>query len=149
MRCPFCMSERTEVKDTRMSDDGASVRRRRHCPDCMSRFTTVERVHLREMQVMKKDGLSETFDREKLAQSLRLALHKRPVSDDKIEKIATGIVRKLESNGESEVKSETIGELVMAALKEIDQVAYVRFASIYRNFHETKDFEKFIDDLRP
>ncbi|MBY0501280.1 MAG: transcriptional regulator NrdR [Alphaproteobacteria bacterium] len=147
MRCPFCNHEDTAVKDTRPSEDASSVRRRRQCPDCLSRFTTVERVHLRELLVKKKDGRIENFDREKLTKSLRLALHKRPVDDERIERVISGIVRQFEASGETEIPSPAIGELIMTALLELDPVAYVRFASIYRDFHEAQDFEKLIGKL--
>ncbi len=149
MRCPFCSSTDTAVKDTRPSDDAASIRRRRQCPECLSRFTTIERVYLRELLVKKKEGRVENFDREKLFRSIRLALHKRPVDDERIERIVTGIVRQFETSGESEIPTSTIGESVMVALLELDPVAYVRFASIYKNFHEAQDFEKFIERLEP
>lgn len=147
MRCPFCNHEDTAVKDTRPSEDASSVRRRRQCPDCLSRFTTVERVHLRELLVKKKDGRIENFDREKLTKSLRLALHKRPVDDERIERVISGIVRQFETSGETEIPSPNIGELIMAALLELDPVAYVRFASIYKDFREAQDFEKLIGKL--
>lgn len=147
MRCPFCSHEDTAVKDTRPSEDATSIRRRRQCPTCLSRFTTIERVHLRELLVKKKDGRIKNFDREKLIQSLRLALHKRPIDEERIERVTSAIVRQLETSGETEIPTSTIGELVMTALLELDPVAYVRFASIYKDFHETQDFEKFIEDL--
>ena len=147
MRCPFCNNEDTTVKDTRSSDDGTMIRRRRQCPDCLSRFTTTERVHLRELVVKKKDGRTEVFDREKLFKAIRLALHKRPVEDDRIERVITGLVRQFESSGESEIDSTLIGEQVMEALAQLDSVAYVRYASIYKDFHETKDFEQFIERI--
>lgn len=147
MRCPFCNNEDTTVKDTRSSDDGTMIRRRRQCPECLSRFTTTERVHLRELIVKKKDGRTEVFDREKLFKALRLALHKRPVEDDRIERVITGLVRQFESSGESEIDSTVIGEQVMEALAQLDSVAYVRYASIYKDFHEAKDFEQFIERI--
>jgi transcriptional repressor NrdR len=148
MRCPFCSHEDTVVKDTRPSEDATSIRRRRQCPDCLSRFTTVERAYLRELLVKKKDNRIENFDREKLTRSVRLALHKRPVDDERIERVVSGIVRQFETSGETEIPASAIGELIMAALLELDSVAYVRFASIYKNFHEAEDFEKFISKLK-
>ncbi len=147
MRCPFCGHEETQVKDSRPAEDGAAIRRRRSCTGCGQRFTTVERVQLREITVVKTDGRRVLFDRDKLARSVRIALRKRPVDDERIERIVNGIVRKLESSGEAEIDSKDIGESVMEALKAVDAVAYVRFASVYRNFREAKDFEEFIDGL--
>ncbi len=145
MRCPFCSHEDSGVKDTRPSEDSTSIRRRRQCPECLSRFTTIERVYLRELLVKKKDDKIEQFDRDKLTRSIRLALHKRPISDERIERVTSGIVRQFETSGETEIPTSAIGELVMTALLELDPVAYVRFASIYKDFHEAKDFEKFIE----
>ncbi len=147
MRCPYCGGLDTQVKDSRPSDDNAAIRRRRVCPACGGRFTTFERVQLRELMVIKHNGAHEAFDRDKLLRSLEIALRKRPVETEAIERMVNGIVRQLESSGESEVKSETIGELVMNGLKGLDSVAYVRFASVYRNFRETRDFEELIDEL--
>lgn len=147
MRCPYCGSLDTQVKDSRPSDDSAAIRRRRVCPACGGRFTTFERVQLRELMVIKHNGSHEPFDRDKLMRSLEIALRKRPVESEAIERMVNGIVRQLESSGESEVTSETIGELVMNGLKALDSVAYVRFASVYRNFRETRDFEELIDEL--
>lgn len=147
MRCPFCNNTDTAVKDTRPNDDASSIRRRRQCPECLSRFTTIERVYLRELLVKKKNGDIEDFDREKLFRSIRLALHKRPIDDERIERMVTGIVRQFETSGELEIPTSSIGELVMTALRDLDSVAYVRFASIYKNFHEAQDFEKFIEKL--
>ncbi len=147
MRCPFCSSTDTAVKDTRPSEDASSIRRRRQCPECLSRFTTIERVYLRELVVKKKDGHLADFDREKLVRSIRLALHKRPVDDERIERVTTGIMRQFETSGEVEIPSSSIGEAVMTALRDLDSVAYVRFASIYKNFHEAQDFEKFLERL--
>jgi len=144
MRCPFCGFEDTQVKDSRPTDDRASIRRRRLCPNCAARFTTFERVQLRELTVVKKDGEREPFDRDKLARSLFIALRKRPVEAERIERVINSIVRQLESSGESEIPSEQVGSLVMEALAQLDQVAYVRFASVYRNFREAKDFGEFI-----
>jgi transcriptional repressor NrdR len=147
MRCPFCGHDDTQVKDSRPTEDNGSIRRRRLCPNCGARFTTFERVQLRELTVLKKSGQREPFDREKLVRSMRTALQKRPVDPERVERIVNGIVRRLESSGESEIKTELIGELVMDALANLDPVAYVRFASVYRNFRETKDFEEFIGKL--
>lgn len=147
MRCPFCGSEDTQVKDSRPADDGAAIRRRRSCPSCGARFTTFERVTLRELTVVKSDQRRVPFDRDKLARSIRVALRKRPVDEDRVEKIVNGIQRRLEAEGESEITSRAIGEMVMDTLKELDQVAYVRFASVYRNFGEAKDFQAFLGSL--
>ena len=149
MRCPFCGSEDTQVKDSRPADDGAAIRRRRSCPSCGARFTTFERVTLRELTVLKSDQRRVPFDREKLARSIRVALRKRPVDEDRVERIVNGIQRKLETDAESEVTSRQIGEIVMEALRAVDQVAYVRFASVYRNFGEAKDFRAFLGELEP
>jgi transcriptional repressor NrdR len=148
MRCPFCGHDDTQVKDSRPTEDNASIRRRRFCPNCGSRFTTFERVQLRELTVVKKAGAKkEPFDREKLAKSIKIATRKRPVDDDRLERVVNGIVRRLESLGESEIPSNVIGEMVMDALSTLDPVAYVRFASVYRNFREAKDFEDFLGKL--
>jgi len=147
MRCPYCGSEDTQVKDSRPAEDNTSIRRRRICPDCGGRFTTFERVQLRELMVLKKTGRKVPFDRDKLVRSFQIALRKRPVDGDRIERAVSGIVRRLESSGESEIPSTQIGELVMDALRALDPVAYVRFASVYRNFREARDFEEFISDL--
>jgi transcriptional repressor NrdR len=147
VRCPFCGHEDTQVKDSRPAEDGMAIRRRRACTNCAQRFTTVERVQLRELTVMKTDGRRVAFDREKLARSVRIALRKRPVSDERIDQIVNGIVRQLESSGENDIPSKQIGQLVMETLKEIDPVAYVRFASVYRNFREAKDFEAILGSL--
>ena len=147
MRCPFCGHEDTQVKDSRPADDGAAIRRRRLCGNCGQRFTTVERVQLRELVVQKADGRRVPFDRDKLARSIRIALRKRPVDDERIERIVNGIVRQLEASGDSEIPSHEIGELVMETLKEVDAVAYVRFASVYRDFREARDFEEFLGSL--
>lgn len=146
MRCPFCGHEDTQVKDSRPTEDNTAIRRRRFCPNCGARFTTFERVQLRELTVVKKNGQREPFDRDKLARSMMIALRKRPVDPERLERVVNGIVRRLESSGESEIRGEAIGELVMEALATLDQVAYVRFASVYRNFREAKDFEDFITD---
>jgi len=147
MRCPFCGHEDTQVKDSRPTEDGTAIRRRRACSDCMQRFSTVERVQLREITVVKADGRRVLFDRDKLARSVRIALRKRPVDEERIERIVNGIVRKLEASGEADVNSKDIGEQVMETLKEVDAVAYVRFASVYRNFREARDFEAFLGGL--
>jgi transcriptional repressor NrdR len=147
MRCPFCGELDTQVKDSRPTEDGSAIRRRRFCGNCSQRFTTIERVQLRDLVVVKADARRVPFDRDKLARSVRIALRKRPVEDEKIERIVNGIVRQLEASGESDVRSHEIGELVMEKLKEIDAVAYVRFASVYRDFRETKDFENFLGEM--
>ena len=147
MRCPFCANEDTQVKDSRPTEDNSAIRRRRQCTNCGARFTTFERVQLRELTVLKSDGKREPFDRDKMLRSMRIALQKRPVDADRVERIANGIVRRLESSGESEIKTQSIGKLVMDALANLDQVAYVRFASVYRNFREARDFEDFIEQI--
>ncbi len=147
MRCPYCSSLDTQVKDSRPSDDNSTIRRRRVCPDCGGRFTTFERVQLRELTVVKRSGRRTPFDRDKLLQSLGIALRKRPVEPERIERMVNGIVRQLESGGEIDISSATIGELVMEGLRSLDSVAYVRFASVYRNFREAKDFEDIIGEL--
>jgi len=148
MRCPFCGGEDTQVKDSRPAEEGGAIRRRRSCPSCNARFTTFERVQLRELTVLKTDGRREPFDREKLARSIRVALRKRPVDADRIERIVNGIQRRLETEVDSEVTSRQIGEIVMESLKGVDEVAYVRFASVYRNFSEAKDFGAFLTELK-
>jgi transcriptional repressor NrdR len=147
MRCPFCGNEDTQVKDSRPTDDNSAIRRRRQCPNCGARFTTFERVQLRELTVVKSNGQREPFDRDKLVRSMQVALRKRPVDADRLERVVNGIVRRLESSGESDVPTKVIGEMVMDALNSLDQVAYVRFASVYRNFREAKDFEDFVGKL--
>ena len=147
MRCPFCGHEDTQVKDSRPTEDGTAIRRRRFCTGCSQRFSTVERVQLREITVVKTDGRRVLFDRDKLARSIRIALRKRPVEDERIERLINAIVRKLEASGEADGTSKQIGEMVMDTLKEVDAVAYVRFASVYRNFREAKDFEAFLGEL--
>jgi transcriptional repressor NrdR len=149
MRCPYCGRDDTQVKDSRPAEEGAAIRRRRSCPGCQSRFTTFERVQLREITVLKNDGRRVPFDREKLARSIRIALRKRPVDEDRVERIVNGIQRRLETEADSEVTSRQIGETVMEALRAVDQVAYVRFASVYRNFGEAKDFRAFLGELEP
>ena len=146
MRCPYCGSLDTQVKDSRPTEDSSSIRRRRVCPDCGGRFTTFERVQLRELVVVKKSGRRVPFEREKLIRSLDVALRKRPVEPERVERMVNGIVRQLESAGETELPSSAIGELVMKHLKQLDDVAYVRYASVYRNFRETQDFAKFLGE---
>ncbi len=147
MRCPFCGSDDTQVKDSRPTEDNTAIRRRRHCPSCTSRFTTFERIQLRDLSVLKSNGVRVPFDRDKLARSLHIALRKRPVEPDRIDRIVNAIQRQLETSGEADIKSQHIGELVMDALANLDSVAYVRFASVYRNFREAKDFENFVGEL--
>ena len=147
MRCPFCGNEDTQVKDSRPAEDNSAIRRRRQCPNCGARFTTFERVQLRELTVLKSNDKRETFDRDKLLRSMTIALRKRPVDPDRVERVVNGIVRRLESSGESEIPTKLIGELIMDALASLDSVAYVRFASVYRNFREARDFEEFIGKL--
>ncbi|CZT34820.1 transcriptional regulator NrdR [Rhizobium sp. 9140] len=147
MRCPFCGSEDSQVKDSRPAEDGAAIRRRRICPDCGGRFTTFERVQLRELMVLKKTGRKAPFDREKLMRSFEIALRKRPVERERIERAVSGIVRRLESSGESEIASEEIGLQVLEALKALDDVAFVRYASVYRDFSHAEDFEKVMAEL--
>ena len=147
MRCPYCGSLETQVKDSRPTEDASSIRRRRICPDCGGRFTTFERVQLRELVVVKKSGRRVSFDREKLMRSLEIALRKRPVEGERVERMVSGIVRQLESQSDGDVPSGRIGELIMEGLRALDSVAYVRFASVYRNFRETRDFNMLIDEL--
>ena len=147
MRCPFCGHDDTGVKDSRPTDDGSAIRRRRFCGGCGQRFTTIERVQLRELTVLKNDGRRVPFDRDKLARSIRIALRKRPVQEERIERVVNGIVRQLEASGEADIPSKQLGELVMETLKEVDAVAYVRFASVYRDFREARDFEAFLGSL--
>ncbi len=147
MRCPYCGSLDTQVKDSRPTDDSAAIRRRRVCPDCGGRFTTFERVQLRDLIVVKKSGRRVPFEREKLMRSLSVALRKRPVEPERVERMVNGLVRQLESEGESEIPSSRIGELIMQGLKSLDDVAYVRFASVYRDFREARDFSVVLDEL--
>ena len=147
MRCPFCGQDDTQVKDSRPTEDNTAIRRRRSCPECGARWTTFERVQLRELTVVKSGGDRTPFDRDKLNRSLRIALRKRPINEDRIERIVNSIQRRLETSGESEIPTKAIGEMVMENLRELDMVAYVRFASVYRNFREAKDFEAFVEDL--
>ena len=148
MRCPFCGHDDTNVRDSRPAEDNASIRRRRFCPGCDARFTTFERVQLRELTVVKSDGLRETFDRDKLLRSMRIALRKRPVEADRTERAVNSIVRQLESSGEHEIPTKAIGEIVMGHLLDLDQVAYVRYASVYRDFHEAAEFNELVGTLR-
>jgi len=147
MRCPFCGTDDTQVKDSRPTEEGAAIRRRRACIGCGQRFTTFERVQLRELTVLKNNNRREPFDRDKLARSMNIALRKRNIEPDRVERIINSITRRLESSGDNEVHSEAIGELVMDALSSLDSVAYVRFASVYRNFREARDFENFVESL--
>jgi transcriptional repressor NrdR len=144
VRCPFCGSPDSQVKDSRPSEDSAAIRRRRLCPECGGRFTTFERVQLRELVIVKKSGRRIPFDRDKLVRSIQIALRKRPVEPERIEKMTSSIVRQLESMGETEISSTVVGEAVMKALKNLDEVAYVRYASVYRDFRETSDFARFM-----
>lgn len=146
MRCPFCASEDSQVKDSRHAEDGNAIRRRRLCNSCGARFTTFERVQLRELTVLKKSGRRAPFDREKLMRSVMIALQKRPVTAEKIEQMISGIVRQLESLGNSEISSDIIGQIVMESLSNLDSVGYVRYASVYKDFHAVSDFESFIDE---
>lgn len=147
MKCPFCGHADTQVKDSRPSEDGLTIRRRRYCPECNSRFTTFERVQLRELTVLKKNGERRMFDRDKLARSVGISLRKRPVTEEQIEQLVTRIVQKLETMGESEIPTALIGKTIMDELKKIDSVAYIRFASVYRDFREAKDFEDIVGEL--
>ncbi|SIS79743.1 transcriptional regulator NrdR [Paracoccus saliphilus] len=149
MRCPFCGNIDTQVKDSRPAEDNAAIRRRRFCPACSGRFTTYERVQLRDLIVVKSNGKREDFDRDKMARSIRIAMQKRAVEPERIEQMISGIVRRLESTGETDIPSKMIGEIVMEALSRIDNVAYVRFASVYKNFQDADDFDKFVSELRP
>lgn len=147
MRCPFCSHPDTQVKDSRPTEDNTAIRRRRACPECGARFTTFERVHLRELTVVKSNGRREPFDRDKLERSMRISLRKRPVEEERISRVVASLVRRLETMGETEIPAKHVGEVVMEALRSLDSVAYVRFASVYRNFREAKDFEDFIGSL--
>ena len=144
MRCPFCGHAESQVKDSRPSEDGAAIRRRRFCTECGGRFTTFERVQLRELTIVKRSGRRTPFDRDKLARSISIAIRKRPIEPERVERMISAIVRQLESMGETELPSSTIGELVMKHLKQLDDVAYVRYASVYRDFRETQDFARFL-----
>ncbi len=143
MRCPFCSHEASQVKDSRPTEDGSSIRRRRQCEDCGARFTTFERIQLRELTIVKSGNRREPFDREKLERSVAIALRKRPVPPERIDKLVSSIQRQLETSGESEMPSSAIGEMVMDGLKALDTVAYIRFASVYKDFREARDFEAF------
>ena len=147
MRCPYCGENDTQVKDSRPTEDNTAIRRRRFCGECNGRFTTFERVQLRELTVLKRNGRRIPFDRDKLARSLHIALRKRPVDPDRIDQLVSGLVRKLETLGESEISSQKIGELVMEELRKLDDVAYVRFASVYKNFREARDFETVLGEI--
>lgn len=147
MRCPYCGSTNTQVKDSRPSEDHTAIRRRRGCADCGGRFTTFERVQLRELTVVKRSGRRVPFDRDKLVRSVQVALRKRPVDPERVERMVTGIVRQLESTGDGDVDSNMVGQLVMEGLKGLDDVAYVRFASVYKNFREARDFEALLGEL--
>jgi transcriptional repressor NrdR len=146
MRCPFCGELESQVKDSRPSEDGAAIRRRRMCPSCGGRFTTFERVQLRELTIVKRSGRRTPFDREKLMRSISIALRKRPVDPERTEKMVSGIVRQLESMGETEIPSHVVGELIMKALKSLDEVAYVRYASVYRDFRDPREFSRFLGE---
>ncbi len=147
MRCPYCASENTQVKDSRPTEEDTAIRRRRQCSDCGGRFTTFERIQLRELILVKSSGKRVPFERDKLMRSVQIALRKRPVDPDRVERMVSGIVRRLENMGESEIPSKIVGELVMEGLAELDTVAYVRFASVYRNFREARDFGAFLDRI--
>ncbi len=147
MRCPYCSNNDTQVKDSRPAEDNTAIRRRRYCPACAGRFTTYERIQLRELTILKRSGRRVPFDRDKLMRSVQVALRKRPVEPERIERMINGIVRRLENQGENEIQAQSVGHLVMEGLKALDDVAYVRFASVYRNFREAKDFENLIDEL--
>ncbi len=149
MRCPFCGNVDTQVKDSRPAEDHVAIRRRRFCPACGGRFTTYERVQLRDLVVIKSNGRREDFDRDKLERAIRIALQKRPVEPERMDQMISGIIRRLESMGETDIQSKIIGDIVMESLARIDTVAYVRFASVYKNFQAADDFEKFMDEMRP
>ena len=147
MRCPYCSNKETQVRDSRPSEDNSTIRRRRVCPGCGGRFTTFERVQLRELYVLKRTGQKVVFDRDKLMRSVQVATRKRPVDIDKLEQMVSGIVRQLENRGDTIIKSELIGTLIMEGLRQIDDVSYVRFASVYKDFREAKDFEEFLEEI--
>jgi transcriptional repressor NrdR len=147
MRCPYCQNEDTQVKDSRPTEEGAVIRRRRECTSCNSRFTTEERVRLRDLIVVKRTGRRAPFDREKLRRSVMIALRKRPISEDRIDQMLSGIVRQLEGMGDTDIPSSVIGQKVMEALQSVDPVAYVRYASVYQDFREPKDFARFLDRI--
>jgi transcriptional repressor NrdR len=146
MRCPFCGELESQVKDSRPSEDGGAIRRRRLCPSCGGRFTTFERVQLRELTIVKRSGRRTPFEREKLMRSVAVAIRKRPIDQERVERMVSGIVRQLESLGETEIPSHVVGEMLMKALKSLDEVAYVRYASVYRDFRETQDFARFLGE---
>jgi len=148
MRCPFCGHDDTQVKDSRPTEDNSAIRRRRFCPSCGARFTTFERVQLRELVVVKAGGAREPFDREKLLRSMRIALRKRPVDADRVDRVVNSLVRQLESSGETEIPSKQVGEMVMQALLHLDQVAYIRYASVYKDFREVSDFNEIVGSLK-
>lgn len=148
MRCPFCGNEESQVKDSRPSEDGASIRRRRSCPSCGGRFTTHERIQLRDLMVVKSNGTTQMFDREKIHRSIKVALRKRPVAAEQIEKAVSGIVRQLESYGEPEIPSKDIGQIVMKALVQLDIVGYIRYASVYKDFREPEEFSAFVEEIQ-
>jgi transcriptional repressor NrdR len=147
MKCPFCGNLESQVRDSRISDDGEAVKRRRYCPDCDSRFTTFERVQLREIMVVKKNGDKKIFDVEKLKKSVEMAVRKRPVSPLQVDKLVNNIVKKLETEGETEISSSKVGDMALKALEGLDKVAFVRFASVYKNFEKTGDFREFIKKI--
>jgi transcriptional repressor NrdR len=146
LRCPFCGHLESQVKDSRPSEDGQAIRRRRFCPTCSGRFTTFERVQLRELMIVKRSGRRTPFDRDKLVRSVSIALRKRPVEPERVEQMVSGIVRQLESRGETDIPSSVVGELVMEALRGVDEIGYVRYASVYRDFRETQDFARFLGE---
>jgi transcriptional repressor NrdR len=147
MRCPFCGNLDTQVRDSRISEDGESVKRRRYCPNCDSRFTTFERVQLKEMLIVKKNGEKKIFDAEKLKKSIEMAVRKRPVTQVQVDKLVNNIIKQLEMEGDNEIPSSKLGELVMKSLEGLDKVAFVRFASVYKNFEKADDFKKFIGKI--
>ena len=147
MRCPYCSNKETQVRDSRPSEDNSTIRRRRVCPGCGGRFTTFERIQLRELYVLKRTGQKVVFDRDKLMRSVQIATRKRPVEVDKLEQMVSGIVRQLENRGDTFVSTELIGKLIMEGLRQLDDVSYVRFASVYRDFREAKDFEEFLEEI--
>ncbi len=147
MRCPYCSNKETQVRDSRPSEDNSTIRRRRVCPGCGGRFTTFERIQLRELYVLKRTGQKVIFDRDKLMRSVQIATRKRPVEVDKLEQMVSGIVRQLENRGDSFVPTELIGKLIMEGLRQLDDVSYVRFASVYKDFREAKDFEEFLEEI--
>ena len=147
MRCPFCANDDSAVKDSRPTEDGGAIRRRRQCPGCGARFTTFERIQLRDLVIVKKSGKREVFDRDKLARSIEIACRKRPIEPERIERLVNGVVRRLESVGDSDIDAGRVGEMVMEGLQALDPVAYIRFASVYRDFREARDFETFVGGL--